>query len=533
MLIVYKHYKNSILATIVDLFGSAFVLMGGVLLVTGFASIDNVAEGLGWVAGSVIIALLGVLIKKGAKRIAEKKEAKNTTRNATENPSSVMKDNRCPRCGNKYKPNDRFCASCGNKLAYPIINEEKPKKSFKPIIGVLIIIVLVGIGIVVSGKSRMYNKAEKALEAGEYLEAVSQYEEILKKYPDKVDGYLGLTNAYLGLAEKDKNYYEIALDCLVLAEEKGLTDESIDTKQREIEDIIYYYDVIAVGDSYVAEGEIEAAQKTYQQAIDLLAEKADAYMGMIRTYIAQNDKEQALDWLAKDDVVTILSEEEHALLKQAVYLKQINVWMEEKENVLLRDWFLSSEADELMDSVEKYSLNESVEEYTEEGLQVFFCDNQVVPAIDSGVGLIVTKYGAYLGDISGWERNGEGRQFYVDCNDDKETYYLITGTWGDNRVNGEAKYIQYFAPIEDNSRWKLKYEGTFQDNCFDGSFKFTWNSSDTGVSGWATITAEDGTFKCIRESEGRYVYAESYDGTWSKSSEEALKNQYIPEHYLY
>ncbi len=104
MLIKYTQYKNSFLATMVDLFGSAFLAMGVVTGVTGLFSGVSFAEALGVIAAAAVLILLGLGIKKGARKIAEKKMIKH------------IEEKKCVICGTKYQEGDAFCPKCGNRL---------------------------------------------------------------------------------------------------------------------------------------------------------------------------------------------------------------------------------------------------------------------------------------------------------------------------------------------------------------------------------------------------------------------------------
>ena len=79
MFLIYKQYKYSKTATLLDLFGNGFILIGAILAITSVTEIRgaaDLAETLGVFFAAAVIAAIGVGIKKYAKKLAEKKKAK-------------------------------------------------------------------------------------------------------------------------------------------------------------------------------------------------------------------------------------------------------------------------------------------------------------------------------------------------------------------------------------------------------------------------------------------------------------------------
>ena len=404
-----------------------------------------------------------------------------------------------------------------------------------------IVAVILIFGIIVLGKKNLYHKAETALNDGKYEESLERYRKIIDKYPDELEGYLGATDVNIAMAEvelgeyrdsmdlsafeKAMIYYNDALEYLDDANQQGIVGSVLSDKYDEINKTLIYYDYVSLGDDYLLENKMDNARELYMKAIDTGIEQPEAYCAIVKTYINQNSKEQALEWLNKEDVTALVSSWELEKLKQEVYLNQINVWLKRKEYKSLRDWFLSEEADDLFNSAEEYYWTDECEE------EIYFQNNKRVDSIESGKGLIVSEYGAYLGEISACERKGEGRQFGIDYYDDQEKCFLYAGDWENDKANGEGTYIKFHDTTADGDRYKFKYEGDFKDNMLDGKIKFTWKSDDAGKEDWATITADNGTFECIRKEGDKYVYAQSDYTYWSYPSEEALQNHMIWNFY--
>ena len=111
----YTRYKNSVLASIISLIGSSFIV-GGVFLGVAFVAESvtgnsgkaaNIEELAGAVLSGALIAAMGWLLTRWAKRIAEKKLKKEL--------KAAKSVHVCSHCGNSLAPDDVFCFKCGTR----------------------------------------------------------------------------------------------------------------------------------------------------------------------------------------------------------------------------------------------------------------------------------------------------------------------------------------------------------------------------------------------------------------------------------
>ena len=153
---------------------------------------------------------------------------------------------------------------------------------------------------------------------------------------------------------------------------------------------------------------------------------------------------------------------------------------------------------------------------SEDDWDFYFQNGDMVGNIESGTGMILSRWGVYVGEISNNQRSGSGKQFGIWSNSAENNGYTVTtGQWQNNKANGQCTYEN---PMKD-----IVYTGNVTDNLFNGDITFTGHYSDTSREDTFVGHAENGTWNLIRQEGDEWIFAESSSGGyWYKNSQEDL-----------
>lgn len=106
------------------------------------------------------------------------------------------------------------------------------------------------------------------------------------------------------------------------------------------------------------------------------------------------------------------------------------------------------------------------------------------------------------------------------------SYIVATGTWKNDKLNGNATYYEPNITVASSKSEELvnfTYEGNFTDNYYDGEIKAKWQTP-TGIY-YGTFNANMGKVNILREENGKYIYLDNGNGYyWYFSDSTALES---------
>lgn len=387
-------------------------------------------------------------------------------------------------------------------------------------------------------QENMRERAETYLQKGDYDSAEDIYEEYIERYEEKGEGYAGLGYLYYEMGK-----YEEAKE---LAKKGGDKEFDIDTTADDLEKL---YDMasckkeltearsaIEVGDYESAGNECISAEVRYREgwstpdwwycdyneSSNIAAELVDLYLQMQDTGEAEEWLEKVQDSTQKEELTTKIQEKKNEILEQqraehkakfVPKLTEIYNMMEAGDYSGLLTFFLTER--EGMESPENALLGG-----TEYDSDFYFQNGDMIGNIESGTGMILSRWGVYVGEISNNQRSGSGKQFGIWNNSAEDNCYAVTtGQWQNNKANGQCTYeIRYLGNPSDD----YVYTGNVTDNLFNGDMTVTWWDEDRNQNS-GVGHAENGTWNLIRQEGDKWVFAENSSGGYCyKNSQEYL-----------
>lgn len=382
-------------------------------------------------------------------------------------------------------------------------------------------------------KEEDFQTAEDYVENGDYGAAARAYEQCISDYPADDNGYIGLATVYENQGEYDKALEIISdglWECESISDLSELKDE-IETSKQEAENNALYDGKIQEAADCKENGDYEKAKEAYLAAADINPSRTEAWTGLVETDIQAGNYDGAIETLTdKSAELFVLDAESYTELmsrsmrgKYTPKLQEIQTMMENEDYGGLLNFFANER--DYFDSISNDFLGGDSSDFN-----VYFQNGELVGKIESGTGLIVSSWGAYMGEISENERTGSGRQFGI-YSDSAETkcYTLTDGQWKNNKANGQCTFKKIYI---DKPSSNYIYTGNVTDNLFDGDITIQWVYDD-GREDSGVAHAEKGTFSVIRQTEeGYFVIAESVSGGYTyQKDEDSLKGRGVWDNY--
>lgn len=424
------------------------------------------------------------------------------------------------------------------RLKKEYANQEKEKKKHM-VWKIVIIIFFIGIFALLIMRARdekikrnqqeMMNSAKTFLENGDYEGAEKVYQEYAELYPGEEEGYLGLGYLYY-----ETGNYEKAMEIAEERTEKGyytyymedLYDQtSCKLKLTEARSAVEAGDYesaknacVTAADSYDSSWDMPYWWYRNESEMDEISN--DIACDLVDLYLQMQDTGEAERWLTEvqDETqmeelsVRILEKKDEILVQQQAEhkakfvpkLTEIYQMMEAGNYSGLLNFFLTER--EAMEAPDNALLGGEVSS------DIYFQNGDMVGKIESGVGMILSRWGVYVGEIANNQRSGSGKQFGIWSNSAENNGYTVTtGPWQNNKANGQCTYEKRYLeePMED-----MVYTGNITNNLFNGDITFTGYYSDTGIQDTFVGHAENGTWNLIRQEGDRWIYAESSSGVY-------------------
>lgn len=432
------------------------------------------------------------------------------------------------------------------KRGYEILEQERRKRKIwkRIIIGSFATVLVFMIAAIVSSvkesnQRAMKESAETFLENGDYEGAEKVYTEYVETYPKEADGYLGLGYVYYEMGNYEKAM-ETAEEGSVMADDTYETEDLYDQASCKLK--------LAEARSAVEAGDYESATNSCAEAADsyepfwdtpwwwysdsevgdddisneIACELVDLYLQMQDTGNAEIWLDEMLDSTQREEWAAKIQEKENEILEQqraehkakfVPKLTEIYNMMEAGDYSGLLTFFLTER--EGMEAPDNALLGGS-----EDDFDFYFQNGDMVGNIESGTGMILSRWGIYVGEISNNQRSGSGKQFGIWSNSAENNGYTVTtGQWQNNKANGQCTYEKRYLenPIED-----IVYTGNVTDNLFNGDITFTGYYA-SGTQDTFVGHAENGTWNLIRQEGDKWIFAESSSGGyWYKNSQEGL-----------
>lgn len=337
----------------------------------------------------------------------------------------------------------------------------------------------------------------------------------------------------------EPEYYERLADILVVQENYDEAIEALEAGRTALEEAgeesglqEYYDELVALRyDDLVGEGkdalldgpDYEAARAAGEKALELCRERPEAYELLADTYMEQGDYDGALAVLESSEGALSEWEDESGIAGRKT--EALTMQEEAERRAVLAERMGQIEA--RMASGDYASvpgeLAQAESEWLEEGV-CYFQNGQVLSRsglADGEIALRVqayetdsgTFYLVYRGAMSGGEEDGAGVccRFWADG-----SYTVAEGTWSGGMGNGTFRITD--RRMQD---YEIVYEGNVKEDYYDGEITMSWTKLSESRSSSAVIYAENGTFPCIRQEDGKYVYAEDGQGWGWYVTEEA------------
>lgn len=393
-------------------------------------------------------------------------------------------------------------------------------------------------------QQEMMNSAKTFLENGDYEGAEKVYQEYAETYPEEEEGYLGLGYLYY-----ETGNYEKAME---IAEEGTVytygMEDLYDQAACRLK-LTEARSAVEAGDYESAKNACATAADSYDSSWDMpywwyrneseMDEISnDIACDLVDLYLQMQDTGEAERWLTEvqDDTqmeelsVRILEKKDEILAQQQAEhkakfvpkLTEIYQMMEAGNYSGLLNFFLTERR--AMEVPDNALLGGEVSS------DIYFQNGDMVGKIESGVGMILSRWGVYVGEIANNQRSGSGKQFGIWSNSaENNSYAVTTGPWQNNKANGPCTYEERYLeePMEDRV-----YTGNITDNLFNGDITFTGHYSDTGRQDTFVGHAENGTWNLIRQEGDKWIYAESSSGGYYYFySQEALTGKGVWSSY--
>lgn len=391
-----------------------------------------------------------------------------------------------------------------------------------------------------SNQLAMKESAETFLENGDYEGAEKVYTEYVETYPTEADGYLGLGYLYYEIGNYEKAM-ETAEEGREKAEDTYEAEELYDQASCKLK-LVEARSAVEAGDYESAFNACAAAADTYLSTWDspwwwysnsevgdydisneIACELVDLYLQMQDTGNAERWLEELQDSTQREEWAAKIQEKENEILEQqraehkakfVPKLTEIYNMMEAGDYSGLLTFFLTER--EGMETPDNALLGGSEDDW-----DFYFQNGDMVGNIESGTGMILSRWGVYVGEISNNQRYGSGKQFGIWSNSAENNGYTVTiGQWQNNKANGQCTYEKRYLenPVKD-----IVYTGNVTDNLFNGDITFTGHYADTGREDTFVGHAENGTWNLIRQEGDEWIFAESSSGGyWYKNSQEDL-----------
>lgn len=264
---------------------------------------------------------------------------------------------------------------------------------------------------------------------------------------------------------------------------------------------------------------------------DIACELVDLYLQMQDTSEAEWWLRKVQDGTQMEELTVQLQEKENEILAQqqaehkakfVPKLTEIYQMMEAGNYSGLLNFFLTER--EAMEAPDNALLGGEVSS------DIYFQNGDMVGKIESGVGMILSRWGVYVGEIANNQRSGSGKQFGIWSNSAENNGYTVTtGPWQNNKANGQCTYEERYLG---NSIEDFIYTGNVTDNLFNGDITVTW-WYDNGAQDSGVAHAENGTWNLIRQEGDRWIFVESSSGSSevSYASQEALTGHGVWSRY--
>lgn len=424
------------------------------------------------------------------------------------------------------------------------------------ILGVIVIFgaVMITVAFTNNGKRSVQEKlltGDRYLQEMDYEQAIAVYKSVIEIDPRNVEAYLGLADAYIGLER-----YSEAENCLkegfdrtnnerITAKIEDLEEIRINrdssnmelihaddnnpeakdtTSQQDGEDNSEIIKLIADAGKNLDDSEFDKALEKYRKVLELDPKNADAYLGIIESYIRQGDYDKALEYAEKGFEITGDNR-----LKDKIDMIRNGSIEDSKGNMLKRSFYgedgnliywdkYTYDSENRRASITVYDKNGNQidygeYEYNEEGNTVIYYNN------DENGELIIGKaeydeLGRVVLEVNTWKNGMKDTTEYLYENDE-ENYYRINypddGTYTLITRDDEGK-------ITERKRYdrsgQLKSSVTFT---YDGHENYIrWDSYVYNPSG--EITGHTYELREYNEN-GELIRGKSYDENGNLESE--------------
>lgn len=324
----------------------------------------------------------------------------------------------------------------------------------------------------------------------EYDKAITEYEKAkLIKSKDPAS-YEKIAQAYIA-----KGDYTLAKK-KVLEGQEILKNQELDETMALVDSFVYkaqYDEIIEQAEEYVYQENYENSIQKYNEAMALLPREAEAYLGLAKVYILQEEYDQAI-LILSNETLLIENKEIKELFDQATHLKEV----EDQRNSILS---------ELIGAMKNLDMNKVKAVL---GL-AFFKENIVgdIPIfygssegdISRGYGLIIIdKNNIYYGDIKNGIKNGLGTYFTL-VNEAEGNYLYYNGEWNNDLPSGVGKTVEAVVLLDElgeKIEEQTVTEGIFYNGYENDTMKkrFYRNGEETGS---VLYSAQEGVPQSITE----------------------------------
>jgi tetratricopeptide (TPR) repeat protein len=229
------------------------------------------------------------------------------------------------------------------------------------------------------------------------------------------------------------------------------------------------YDImVADAAEYIYQENYEDGIKKYKEAIVLIPEEEQAYIGLAQAYLSQEEYEMAADLL------------QTALEKIKVYSKELEGLYDQAAEYVAA----IKERKQMLTSLYNAMLQPDVKRLLETMNSEVFINNIAVDAPvyfgPLGEGDMVKNYGMviydnkniYLGDMKDRIKYGTGTYFMITPQYGSQSYYYYQGEWMKDNPNGSGKTVEVTETInaegEKHSN-KVETQGIFYNGLENGS----------------------------------------------------------------
>lgn len=396
-------------------------------------------------------------------------------------------------------------------------------------------------------QSDMMDFAETFLMGGMYEDAEKVYQDYVEAYPEEEEGYLGLGYLYYEMGN-----YEKVKEIVEKGKEEIFENRQLNELYNQASCMILLTEArsaVEAGDYESAKNACATAADSYDSSWDMpywwyrdeseMDEISnDIACDLVDLYLQMQDTGEAERWLTEvqDDTqmeelsIRILEKKDEILAQQQAEhkakfvpkLTEIYQMMEAGNYSGLLNFFLTER--EAMEAPDNALLGGEVSS------DIYFQNGDMVGKIESGVGMILSRWGVYVGEIANNQRSGSGKQFGIWSNSAEDNSYTVTtGPWQNNKANGPCTYeVRYLGNLIND----YIYTGNVTDNLFNGDITVTW-WYDNGAQDSGVAHAENGTWNLIRQEGDKWIFVENSSGSGYvfKTSQEALTGNGVWRRY--